>query len=120
MAEGFLGKSILSSSQMNSIAAPAQRIDMGGSMTSTGSRLGVQGEAPLTGLKGLGSTGGLRESTMKSGYSRPISGGGMTGNAGVSSSSRLGGTGAGGSGMRGGMAGGVYGLGGGADFGKIY
>lgn len=94
--------------------------EMGKGSSGFGPRLGVQGEAPLTGLKGLGSTGGIRETSMKSGYTKPISGGGMRGNAGVSGGPRIGGTGAGGSGMRGGMSGGVFGLGGGADFGKIY
>jgi hypothetical protein len=93
--------------------------DIGKGSNAFGPRVGAQGEMPLTGIKGLGSTGGLRESSMKGGYSKPISGGGMRGNAGVSSGPRIGGTGAGG-GMRGGMTGGAYGLGGGADFGKIY
>lgn len=117
-ALGFGQSSVGNQGRVSTGSLPSS--DIGKGSNAFGPRLGVQSEAPLSGLKGLGSTGGIRETSMKSGYSKPISGGGMRGNAGVSGGPRIGGTGAGGSGMRGGMSGGVYGLGGGADFGKIY
>lgn len=108
--------SSMSSSQMKN-TLPAEK------GPSAITRLGVQGDAPWTGIKGLGSTGNLAQSSMKSGPSRPISGGGFSGNAGVVRSSSMGGTGAG-SGLRTGnmaMGGGVMGGfgSGGGDFGKI-
>ena len=91
--QGMFGRGI-SSSQF-STPSLALHSDAGMSSGSSGGlRMGVQGDSPWTGMKGLGSTGGLREERFKAPaiqvntptISMPKSSGGMRLGGGVGSS----------------------------------